>query len=331
MKAFLKHNLVIPVVGCMLTLASACRLSAQDITVRADLDTNRALIGDQLNIQLTVEKPEGVVVSFPEIAGELAEKIEVVRKSGIDTMRMSEGFEKLQQELVIAVFDTGFFEIPPLKFVYQSGHLYDTVRTLPTGFEIIPLPLESEIRDIKANYRAPITIMELLPYIIAALVTIVAIWLVRAYYRKKYTGMSVALAGQMLGPPDAIALIELEKLRAETPWLHNKIKFYYIRLSEIIRNYIEQRYQIMAPELTTEEIIQALKNITQDSCSLQLLSQLLTLADLVKFARVLPEREENADQIELATEYIKRTSTGTGQEVGENQVMKTERLKEIQV
>ncbi len=286
----------------------------QAITAKVDLDTNRALIGDQLKMQLIVEKPDDVTVRFPDINDELNEEIAVIRKSDIDTSRLSAGFEKLHQEMLIAVFDTGIIEIPALQFIWQSQQTQDTIRTHPLVLEIESIPLESDIRDIKANYKAPVTLFELLPYSIALVVILAAIIMVRWYYKRKYQGMSVSLASQKLDPPDVAALRELERLKKEAPWLHNKVKVYYIRLSEIIRNYIERRFHIPALEQTTEEILFDLKKLNHDSDSIPLLKAMLTLADLVKFAKVIPDKEENAKQIDVAVEYVIHTSSGSLQE-----------------
>lgn len=310
MNVLLKYRIAQWIIYCMLSVTFPGSIWGQIITAKVDLDTNRALIGDQLKILLVVEKPENVTVSFPDINDELSKEITVIRKSDIDTSLLSEGLEKLRQELLIAVFDTGIIEIPALEFIYQYLQTQDTIRTRPQVLEIESIPLESDIRDIKANYKAPITLLELLPYVIALVVIVAAILLIRLYYKRKYRGMSVSLASQKLDPPDVVALRELERLRKETPWLHNKVKVYYIRLSEIIRNYIERRYLIPALEQTTEEILRDLKVLNYDSDSIPLLKEMLTLADLVKFAKVIPDKEENVKQIEVAVEYVIHTSSG---------------------
>ena len=61
-------------------------------------------------------------------------------------------------------------------------------------------------------------------------------------------------------PPDIVALRGLDQLRDEKPWLNNKIKYYYIRISEILRIYIENRYKTQALEQTTDEILVSMKS-----------------------------------------------------------------------
>lgn len=314
MNVLLKYRIAQWIIYSMLSVIFPGNVWGQTVTAKANLDTNRAFIGDQLKMHLVVEKPENVTVRFPEINDELSGEITVIRKSDIDTGLLSEGFEKLSQEMLIAVFDTGVIEIPVLEFICQYPQTQDTIRTHPLVLEIESLPLESEIRDIKANYKAPVTLLELLPYAIALVVILAAILLVRLYYKRKYQGMSVSLASQKLDPPDVVALRELERLKTEAPWLHNKVKVYYIRLSEIIRNYIERRYLIPALEQTTEEILRDLKKLNHDSGSIPLLTELLTLADLVKFAKVIPGKEENAKQIDVTIEYVIHTSSGSSKE-----------------
>ena len=91
-------------------------------------------------------------------------------------------------------------------------------------------------------------------------------------------------------PADVIALRELEQLREEKPWVNKQVKLYYIRLTEILRIYIERRYHIMALEQTTDEILASPEKIrTARINSLKSLASILKLADLVKFAKVIPD------------------------------------------
>ena len=101
---------------------------------------------------------------------------------------------------------------------------------------------------------------------------------------------------------------DLEKLRDEKPWLNNKIKFHYIRISDILRVYIENRFKTPALEQTTEEILGSLKSPVCETTELNRLSAILKLADLVKFAKVIPDTEENALQIDKAGEFVRNTS-----------------------
>jgi hypothetical protein len=108
-------------------------------------------------------------------------------------------------------------------------------------------------------------------------------------------------------PANVIALRELAQLREDMPWAHKQVKYYYIRLTEILRRYIERRYRVMALEQTTDEILDSLK-ISTNGTYLKRLAGILTVADLVKFAKVIPDTEENASQLEEAIDFVNNTS-----------------------
>ena len=280
-------------------------LSGQVITAKAVLDTNRFLIGDQMKMKLMVEMPSDVTVTFPDIGDKLTEKIDVIAKSDIDSTIALDGLQKLNQELVIAVFDTGYFEVPSMTFIFHFEGITDTIETLPKNVEIMSLALDDDIRDLKANYKAPVSLGELYPYIVALIFISLAVWFIRNYYRKKYGKIPVTLTDPKLDPPNIFALKEIEKLKDAAPWMHNRIKYYYIRLSDIIRNYLEQQFQIAALEQTTEEIIFSMRNTPCNESCIDMLTRLLALADWVKFAKVIPDEKENESQIETAIQFVK--------------------------
>jgi hypothetical protein len=292
----------------MLFTTGCTGVKGQVVEARAVPDTTQALIGDQLGLSLIVEKPDGVTIGFPDIGEELSENIVLVNRSAIDTSVLSNGMERLEQKLTIAVFDTGLVHIPPLTFHFQRGPTSDTIETLPSMINILPLQLDEDIRDIKSNYRAPVTLVELVPYLLALFGIILLFWLVRRYYAKRYGHLQVSHANANLDPPEITAMRELEKLRKETPWQQKHIKACYIRLSEVLRNYVEQQFHVPALEQTTDEIIFSLGNLKGEKEVLDKLEQILSLSDLVKFAKVIPGHHENTVQIDLAMEFVKKSS-----------------------
>jgi hypothetical protein len=86
------------------------------------------------------------------------------------------------------------------------------------------------------------------------------------------------------------------------------VKAFYIRLTEIIRNYIERQYRIPAMERTTDEILEAFRGVNQDDQLLdEMLGELLELADLVKFAKENPLPLENQTHLNNAYIFVQKT------------------------
>ena len=276
--------------------------------MRAELDTNRALIGDQLRLTLQVDKTTRLHVAFPVLGDSLSRNIEVISKSAIDTVQTRTGREQLTQELLITLFDTGFFEIPPLDFTVHLGTLRDTISTLPVAVEIIPMRLDSTIRDIRANYKAPVNFSELWPFLLGAVLAGLLVWLLVRYFRRRTAAVPERGPEVPAELPEVIALRELQQLKDEKAWQRTGVKAFYIRHTGIIRTYIERRFNVDALEQTTDEILGSLKSTGCNGDDRNLLSGMLKLADLVKFAKAIPEQEENARQVDLAIDFVRNTS-----------------------
>jgi hypothetical protein len=305
-------------------------LLAQEVIVNAELDTNRALIGDQIRLHLSVEKPVGIHVVFPELKDTLSRKIEIVSETNMDTASVRQNRETISRDLQITVFDTGFFEIPSLPFVATSLDSQDTLQTTPIYFEILAVKSDTTLRDIKANYRAPLNMAEIYAYVkenypyglVAIGVVLLIGYLVR--YIRKHRGRNRMVPREVTPElPEVIALRELGKLKEEKPWLHQKVKLYYTGISDILRTYIESRFQIMALEQTTDEILRELKSAGCETSDHTHLAGILHLADLVKFAKVIPADKENEVQVDLAAGFVRSTSSYAENESGEGNQQKS--------
>jgi hypothetical protein len=291
------------------------QVRAQEVKINVELDTNRALIGDQLRLHLSVEKPVGIHIVFPELRDTLTRKIEIVSETSTDTTSVRQNRETLSRDLQITVFDTGFFEIPSLRFITTSQDSLDTLQTSPIYFEIVSVKSDTTLRDIKGNYRAPVNMAEIYaymkenyPYGLVAVGVVFLIWYLVRYIRRRLGKSKVVSREVTLELPEVIALRELGKLKEEKPWLNHKVKLYYTGISDILRTYIESRFQIMALEQTTDEILRELKSVGCDASDHTNLAGILKLADLVKFAKVIPGDEENEVQVDLAAGFVRSTS-----------------------
>ena len=83
---------------------------------------------------------------------------------------------------------------------------------------------------------------------------------------------------------------------------------WYVELSQIVRRYLEDRYGVRAPELTTEEFLrEAQRSHTLEDRHRGLVSSFLERCDRVKFAAHHPEREESKEVISVARKFLEDT------------------------
>jgi hypothetical protein len=124
--------------------------------------------------------------------------------------------------------------------------------------------------------------------------------------RMKRTGEEPVISPD---PAHLIAFRQLEKLKEEKLWQKGEIKKYYTRLTEIIRQYLENRYRIFSMEMTTFETLAELtKSGFRDDDNYRRLRTVLSGADLVKFAKYNPEPSENELHFDYAWQFVKFTT-----------------------
>ena len=307
----MRWNIYILVIGCW--LFSAERIHAQEeVSVKARLDSTTLLIGEQTKLTLSVVTPKAIGVAFPNVVDTLTRAIEVVQQSAIDTAFADGQLLTLKQELLVTSFDSGYHLIPGLSFLALNDNgLVDTIKTNPLALNILLVPVDTSqaIKPIKGLEEAPITIQEMLPWILGILTAIILGLVGFLIYRRyKNRPVEVITKPKPKEPAHIIAFRDLEVLKNEKVWQNGEVKVYHSRLTDIIRAYIEHRYEIPALEQTSDEIFGAFeRNGLQQVVPYENLQQLLTLADLVKFAKGKPQPSENDRSMDLAYEFVKRT------------------------
>lgn len=88
--------------------------------------------------------------------------------------------------------------------------------------------------------------------------------------------------------------------------MNDKSKAYYTELTDIVRIYLENEFEVDAMEMTSDEIKNAIKNITVIHVSDQKkLVETMNAADLVKFAKSKPLQHENDLNWNNILEFVK--------------------------
>jgi hypothetical protein len=115
-----------------------------------------------------------------------------------------------------------------------------------------------------------------------------------------------------------IASTELEALlQWESHPIGDAIEGFYVKLSGIIRRYLEDRFNLRSPELTTEEFLTVASRSPDLSLGLRdLLGDFLTRADLVKFAGLLPNADEIDESVSAARRFLEETRGSEGESSG---------------
>ena len=289
---------------------------AQVYTAAAKLDTNRILMGEQADLQLKVFMPAELLkepdkfIQWPALTDSISKEIEIVEASAIDTSFSTDKKTAfLTQNLTLTSFDTGFFVIPPFRFLKggDSSRFFETQAML-LEVQSVKVDTTQAIKDIKPPIEAPYTLREALPYIIAVVALVAIIYLLFLYFKKKRKKPEIILENIPEILPHVLALNELEKLKQQKLWQGGQTKLYHTLLTEIVRIYIENRFSIKALEQTSDEIILSFRSLPVNNESKSMLEQILVMADLVKFAKSVPLPAENDLSYTHAIEFVRSTA-----------------------
>lgn len=285
-------------------------LNAQPFQAEAKLDTSQILIGDQIYLDVQITQPENAKVGFPDIENQVSPGVEVLEAMERDTVKLEDRNIGVRQRFLVTSFDTGRVELPSFKFPYSYEGQQGSIETRPLAMTVRPVKVDTtqSIFDIKAPFGAPITFMELLPYIAGVLGLILLGWLIYYIITKRRRKEPILTQRKPDEPAHVYALRELDKLKEEKLWQQDKVKLYYSRLSEILRTYLWMRYGIKTLERTTGEILDSLqKSEFSDDHLYNRLEDTLRLSDLVKFAKMVPTPSENEQCLDFAYEFVDKT------------------------
>ncbi len=291
----------------LLALSGYLPVYSQFVELSTRLDTNQIRIGEQFHLDIDLWQPAGVSVIFPEISDTLMARIEVLQAFPQDTAAEDDNL-RIHQRYLLTSFDSGFYEIPPLKFHIRSGQWTDSLESNPMYLLVHTVAVDSTIYDIKSPIDMPLSFLEVFPFVAVGMVLLAAIYITVRYLRNRKKQKGIFVPDRPEDPAHVIALRELDRLREEKLWQKNQFKPYYTKLTEIIRRYMERRYNIHAMEMTSYEILDTWKQGERPDEDLSAkLNRLLNLADLVKFAREKPLASDNEENLDRAYEFVKRT------------------------
>jgi len=161
-----------------------------------------------------------------------------------------------------------------------------------------------EIRDIHPPVAFPENFLWLVILLVIVIGCVCFIFL-RKIFRK---GKTAPIRKELQKSAEDIAYERLNVLLKLNLPSQGKIKEYFTQLADIIRRYIEGRFAVNAPEMTTGEFLEFIKkggDVHEGHKSL--LMNFLNCCDMVKFAKYGPSQQEIKEGFVLAKKFVDET------------------------
>ena len=199
--------------------------------------------------------------------------------------------------------------------LYADKNIVDTLYTsdslrLDVGTFQIDTAKQT-IYDLKPQRTLPLRAEEITGYLFGGLFLLLnlaaLLFALRYHLSKRGKHLSDLFKPAPPAPPHVEAIRALEGLHNQKLWQNNKHKAYYSGLTDILRRYLAGRYGIGALEMTSDEIIDAVRPLDLPRKSAMELTALLREADLVKFAKATPEAARNEEAYQWAYYFVEET------------------------
>jgi len=307
-------------------LSVGFQLKAQSIKVEAHLSKNKILIGDSLLLTINVEAPQGTKIEMPFFTDSIVKGVELTGLPKIDSITEGEKL-KVKQYIPISAYDSAVYIIKPLPVVILNKEgKRDTLRTnsltLICDYQYLNQELKAKIdttqRDklvkLKANIETPFTFNEFWERFVKKYwyLWVLGIILIAAFfYWYKYLKNAEKAKLEVIIPKipaHTEAYTALDNLSGKKLWQSGQVKEFYSELTDILRHYIERRFGVRALEEISTDVIRQIQyraDISENGKNI--ISNLLGLADYVKFAKLKPEPGENELNLKNAYEFVKLT------------------------
>ena len=271
------------------------------------------LIGEQVRVDIHIiavsDNPE---IILPEFGDTITSNIEVINSLPLDTVFADSVLKNeiigYRKQIVITSFDSGLWAFPELTVIIDS--ISFTTEAFLFEVNTVEVDTAEAFKQIIEPIELPMTFLEYVQayyiYGVIAWGIMMALAILAFIFGKKHIQKSNIKIKEVIAP-HIIALERLDQLKGEELWQSGAYKAFHIQVSDILREYIENRFHIPVKESTTDEIKHLLKVTRIDKTLRKEIIESLKVSDLVKFAKAIPEAEENEACLNTAYTIVDTT------------------------
>ena len=276
--------------------------NAQKVSVVADRE--KILLGEQIVVQLKLEDVNTQNFSLEKwfTLNDSIPHIQVVKKDTLDTVDIN-GLSTYLQKITITSFDSGRWSIAPIQVVIQDRVTGKQTILGSDSIFIDVLPVDvSGLQD----YHPLKDILEVKTkpdYFLIAVIGIsvillaVLVWLfIKQFKKKKLQPVKPVYKASALEN----AIKKMKELAKQNTTTAEQVKLFYVKLSDISREYFQEQLHIKASYITSDELMISIIVYLQDEKKRTSFFQLLRLIDAVKFAKYIPTPSQQEDTIAIA-------------------------------
>ena len=244
------------------------------------------LVGQQVQIEILSS-----INTFPD-SNELLDQFnsfEIIDFSVMDTI-IVDSSKYLKYKLNITSWESG---------TYKFENLGSSKKIIVSEIETN----ENEIKQIKENLKISFSLIDYWIYISIVLILAI-IYIISKKYLKKTERVLEIVEKEVKLEPIELTINKLEILKNEKLWEKDEINLHFTKASNIIRKYLELKFNFSALEIPTADILLKYKEFSQDDFSIKMLNRILSSCELAKFAKNQPDKSEILTNLENCKDFV---------------------------
>jgi hypothetical protein len=282
------------------------------LTVHIRVDKNKITIADTIRLEFETAIGPAYEVNMPKLDAEVLENFGIVDWQNLGSRLDANNSVVNACQYRLEPFLSGKFAIPAFTFEFhdaneQGGKTYQ-LTTEPIDIEVTSLLGEQRSKLTMADIEGVVSMpgKVILWWLLPAAAVIAGTGGIWWYLRKQ----KIKAAIRIYKPAHEIAYARLQALINRDLLKQGKVMEFYEGVSDILRHYIEDRFELRAPERTTEEFLAEIRDAgVLSDAHRKSLAEFLTHCDLVKFAKHSPTAEQVQRTFDLAKSFIEQTKS----------------------
>lgn len=300
------------IIGTILGLLFGLPGIAQEVSADAQLEPAEILIGDEVTLTIRLSFTPNIHLESINLGVlDKLDSIEVKNISNVDTASRAPMIN-VQQTIILTSFDEGVYNIPPIPVIFsQQGQNIET-QTPPLQLKVNTIPINQTdsvaLQPIKDIIEEPLKIQDFLPFIAIGLGLIAIGLLVWFLVKRKNAPETKPVPAAPLPKPHELAMQRIKALQEARLLAKAEYKAYQTQISYILREYLENRYGMVALEATTYDLLKKLPGVHLPEGWIDRLRQLLQNADLVKFAKAEFPTDFHEQSLNDLTQFVEEST-----------------------
>ncbi len=289
-------------------LFSSAFVTAQSISVSATTDTTIYKVGDFIKYQIEITHDKGLTTFLPAVKDSI-KTLEYIQTLPAEKKEVGNKIIE-RYNFIFSKYDSAQVTIPSvlIEYVDVGGSTRKSIRTNPITITVrtIPVNVQEDIRDVKEPLKLPLNWFLIGLIVIGIFVLLVAAYFLYRYYKKK-NALKENIIPEVKIPPHEIALAKLSELEHKKLWQNGFVKDYHSEVTEIVRQYFEDRFNFRALEMTSAEILAVLSYMEEGKKVVEISDSFFSNADLVKFAKFEPMPKVNEEMMKQGYDIVNQT------------------------